>query len=78
MPRVYLTETERRSAKLSTYVYGQMKIRRMSISTLAKKKGISHQALSQKLLKHSFTFEDFCFFIQEFPPSDKELRSIIE
>lgn len=78
MPRVYLTDTDRLYARLTAWVYGQMKIRKLSQRSLAEKRGISHQALSKKLSRGRFDFEDFAFFVKEFHPSDKELREIIE
>ena len=77
MPRVYLTDKERICARLARWVYGELKIRRMSISALAEKMGISHQALSQKLRRESFDFSDFCFFVKEFEPSQKELLYLV-
>ena len=76
MPRVYLTEMDRISARFAAWVYGQMKLRKISQRTLADKRGISHQALSQKLKKQRFEFEDFVFFVQEFKPDDKDLRDL--
>lgn len=77
MPKVYLTDAERLRERLAAYVYGQMKVRRISQRSLAKKRGISHQALSQKLLNRSFNYEDFVFFVQEFEPSQKELLELV-
>lgn len=77
MPKVYLTEKERICARLSRWVYGEMKVRRLSQESVAKKMHISHQALSRKLLKSSFDYSDFVFFVKEFQPSDKELKEII-
>lgn len=77
MPRVYLSEKDRLCARLARWVYGELKIRRISQTSLAEKMGISHQALSRKLLKASFDYSDFAFFVKEFQPSDKELREII-
>ena len=77
MPRVYLSDKERICAKLARYVYGELKIRRMSQSDLAAKMGISHQALSQKLRRESFDYTDFCFFVKEFEPSQKELLDLV-
>ena len=76
MPKVYLTKTDESKAKFTAWIYGQMKLRKYSQQTLAKKRGISHQALSRKLLTQSYNFEDFLFFVNEFQPSDKELRDI--
>ena len=77
MPKVYLTEKDRICARLSRWVYGEMKVRRLSQESVAKKMNISHQALSRKLLKSSFNYSDFVFFVKEFQPSDKELKEII-
>lgn len=78
MPKVLITESQRTCARLSRWVYGEMKVRRITQTALAKKRGISHQALSRKLKEQSFDYIDFVFFVKEFQPSDKELREIIE
>ena len=77
MPKVYLTEKQRICSRLAKWVHGEMRSRRLSQRTVAEKMGISHQALSQKLLKASFDYTDFIFFVQEFQPSDGELKQII-
>lgn len=77
MPRVYLSEKERLCARLTRWVYGEMRIRRISQATLAEKMGISHQALSQKLKRKSFSYTDFCFFVKEFEPTQKELLELV-
>lgn len=77
MPKAYITEDERTCARLARWVYGEMKVRRITQRNLAEKMGITHQALSQKLQKQSFSYPDFAVFVREFQPSDKELREII-
>ena len=77
MAKVYLTEKDRMCSRLSKWVYGEMRIRRISQRTLAEKMGISHQALSQKLKKHSFNYSDFLFFVKEFEPTQKELLELV-
>ena len=77
MPKVYLSEKDRLCARLARWIYGEMRIRRISQRTLADKMGISHQALSQKLRRQSFDYTDFIFFVKEFQPSNKELLEII-
>ena len=77
MPKVYLTEKDRLCARLSKWVYGEMKFRRLSQTAVADKMGISHQALSKKLKNANFNYSDFIFFVQEFQPSNKELMEII-
>ena len=77
MPKVYLTEKDRLCGRLARWVYGEMKVRKITQRYIAEKMNISHQALSQKLRKESFDYTDFVFFVKEFQPTDKELREII-
>ena len=76
MPKVYLTETERLCASFSEWIYGQMKINRIRQYDLAKRLGITSSALTQKLKKSRFNFEDYLFFVKEFQPDEKKLREI--
>ena len=77
MPKVYLTEREQMCARLSKWLYGELRVRRMSQATLAEKMGISHQALSRKLRTSSYSYSDFVFFMKEFEPDQKELLELI-
>ena len=77
MAKIYLTEKQRLCSRLARWVYGEMKVRRLSQAQVAKKMGISHQALSQKLRRESFDYTDFVFFVKEFQPTNKELLDII-
>ena len=77
MPKVYLTESDRICSRLARWVYGEMKVRRITQQSLSEKMGISHQALSQKLRKGSFNYTDFVFFVKEFQPTDRDLKEII-
>jgi len=77
MPKVYLTDWDRACARLSRYVYGEMRVRMISQDKLARRRGISRQALGRKLKESSFDFKDFVFFVQEFGSNDKEIREII-
>lgn len=76
MPKVYLTETERLCRGLSEWIYGQMKINRINQYALAHKLGITPSALTQKLKKSRFNFEDYLFFVKEFQPDEKKLREL--
>jgi len=77
MPKVYLSEQDRLCSKLSRYVYGNMRIRRITQKEMAKKMNISQQSLSRKLKNASFNYSDFLFFVKEFEPSQKELLEIV-
>lgn len=77
MPKVYLNERDRLCSKLSRYVYGEMRIRRITQKEMAKKMNITQQSLSRKLKEESFDFSDFLFFVKEFEPSQKELLDLV-
>ncbi len=77
MPKVYLTEKDRLCSRLAKWVYGEMRVRRISQQTLSKKMGIAQQSLSRKLKEERFSYDDFAFFVKEFRPTDGELREII-
>lgn len=77
MPRVYVTTNERLCARLAAWVYGQMKVNRITQRELANRRGVSQQAISDKLKYHRFDFEDFVTFVELFNPDDEEIRRLI-
>lgn len=77
MPRVYVIKDQKRNARLAAWVYGELKVRELTQSDLAKRRGVSQQAISLKLKKHSFDFEDFACFVEMFDPSDAEIKRLI-
>lgn len=77
MPKVYVTNNERLCARLAAWVYGQMKVRRITQQDIADIRGVSRQAISKKLISQSFDFEDFVTFVELFEPDDSELRRLI-
>lgn len=77
MPKVYLSEQERLNTRLAAWVYGQIKIQGISQTKIAKERGVSKQAISQKLRTKSFDFEDLCCFVRLFEPETDELRQLL-
>ena len=77
MPRVYITSDEHRNAKLAAWVYGEMKVKKIPQRVLAQRRGVSQQAISEKLRNHRFDFEDFALFVEMFDPTDEELRRLL-
>ena len=77
MPTVYLTLEDKIDQRLSAYVYGELMTRRIPQGTLAKELGISQPALSQKLRKKKFSFDDFVRIIHFFKPDEKELNRLV-
>ena len=78
MPRVYVTKNEKLNARLAAWVYGQMKINRITQRVLAEARGVSQQAISDKLRYQRFDFEDFACFVEMFNPSDAEIKRLIK
>ena len=78
MPKVILTKEQRASARLAEWVYGQMKMQRITQKEVAKRLGISQQAVYNKLSRRSFEFEDLICFIEIFRPDLKTLAWLME
>ena len=77
MPMIYLTLEDRLDSRLASFVYGELKAQRIPQETLAKSMGISQSALSQKLRKKRFTFDDFIRIVHFFKPDEKELNRLV-
>ena len=78
MPKVYLSEKDRLSARLAKWVYGEMKLRGMTQAQLAEMLFISQQALSKKLSRASFSYEDFVLLVKVFEPTANELAALVK
>ena len=77
MPKTYLTREMRLREKLTTWIYGQMKVNKMSQQQVAKSLGLSQAGLSLKLKKQSLTFDDFIFFLNLFKPDTDEIMDLV-
>ena len=77
MPRVYLSETERLTERFTAWVYGQMKVRKISQRVLASEMDISQPALTKKLKNRSFSFIDFLNIVRVLEPDSEELIRLI-
>ena len=77
MPKVILTKEERASARLAEWVYGQMKMQRITQKEVAKRLGISQQAVYNKLHRRSFEFEDFICFLDIFQPDESQISRLV-
>ena len=77
MPRVYLNEKDRLSDRLASWVYGQMKLNRITQQRLADELGISQQALGKKLKNKQFSYKDFITFVAFFCPDASELAWLV-
>lgn len=77
MPKTYLTKQDQLNSRLARWVYGELKVRKMSQAQLAREMQISQQALSMKLRIARFTFDDLCTFIRVFEPSEDEIERLV-
>ena len=77
MPKVYLSEEERLCEKLSRWIYGELKVQKLSQKQLADEMNISQQMLSYKLKNRSFTFEDFIKAVKTLKPDVEEVMILI-
>lgn len=77
MPRVYLSENERLSERLSAWVYGQMKVKKIPQRIMAEELEISQPAFAQKLKNRSFSYTDFLTFVRVLEPGTKELERLL-
>ena len=76
MARVYVTKTDRQRDRLVAYVISELKVRGLRQQDLANYMGISQQALSQKIRRKSFHFEDYVQIVNYFGADDFHLRRL--
>lgn len=76
MPRVHITKTDRQRDRIVAYVISELKVRGLRQQDLANYMGISQQALSNKLRRKSFHFEDYVQIVNYFNADDYELRRL--
>ena len=77
MPKVFLSEKDRLSDRLASWVYGQMKLSRVTQKQLADELQITQQALSYKLKNRQFSFADFVTIVSVFAPDPSELAWLV-
>ena len=76
MPKVHVTKVDRQRDRLAAYVHSNLKIKGLHQHDLAKYMGISQQALSQKIRRKSFHFEDYVQIVNYFGADEYELRRL--
>ena len=77
MPMIFLTKEERLSSRLASYIYGELKARRIRQADLAHRMGISQPTLSLKIRNKRFSFEDFVAVVDFFKPDEKEINRLV-
>jgi len=77
MPRVYLSENDRLSERLVSWLYGEMKAQGIPQRIMAEEMQISQPAFAKKLKNRSFTFTDFLTIVRVLKPDAKELDRLL-
>jgi len=78
MPKVYLDNDDRLNAKLTAWIYGQLKVQHKSQKGLADEMGMCQQALSRKLAAQSFKFTDLVHAIHYLQPDMETLKDLLD
>lgn len=77
MPKVYITKQEKLNSDLSAWIYGQMKVQKVSQTKMAKMIGIKQPSLNYKLKHGNFTFEDLAVIFGELKPDADTLSRLM-
>lgn len=78
MPKVYLDNDDRLNAKLTAWIYGQLKVQGKSQKGLADEMGVCQQAVSRKLAAQSFKFTDLVHAIHYLQPDMETLQDLLD
>lgn len=73
MPKIYLSDTEKLEARLSTWVIGTMKQKNISQKQMGEEIGVKQQTFSKKLRNHTIDFGDFVNIISVLKPDRETL-----
>lgn len=76
MPKVHITKIDRQKDRIVAYVISELQVRGLRQQDLANYMGISQQALSNKLRRKSFSFENYVQIVNFFGADDYELRRL--
>ena len=77
MPKTYLTKQEKLNIKLSAYIYGTMRAKRISQSRMAELMGITQPSLNRKLRLGKFTFQDLVVVFDVLKPDAETLTQLM-
>lgn len=77
MPKVYITKQEKLNNNLSAWIYGNMKVRNISQSTMADRMGIKQPSLNYKLRHGNFSFQDLTTIFEILQPDEQTLIKLM-
>ena len=77
MPKTYLTKQEKLNNDLAAWIYGTMRVKRISQSTMAAKMGIKQPSLNYKLRHGNFTYQDLTAVFDVLQPDAITLQRLM-
>lgn len=77
MPKVFTNENDKLCDRLASWVYGQMRVRRITQQQMADELGITQQAFGKKLRRRQFSYRDFLTIVAYFGPEPGEIAWLI-
>ena len=77
MPKVFVTRQEKLNSDLAAYIYGTMRVNKISQETMAERMGIKQPSLNYKLRHGSFTFQDLTAIFDVLKPDAETLSRIM-
>ena len=77
MPKVLLSEEDRASHRLATWVRGEKKLQDINDTDLANGRGVSQPAMSRKIRLESFDFKDFVYLARTLGADAETIRYIL-
>ena len=77
MPKAYITEQEKLNKDLSAWLIGNMRVRGLRQADVARALGISQQALSSKLKRAAFRFDDLVCLFGLLEPDAKTVANLM-
>lgn len=77
MPRISELKPNYMAADIGLLITGQLKRKRVSVTEMSKKLGITRQALSYKLDHGSFSYKDLIILFHELELTDEEILRYI-
>lgn len=77
MPKTYITKQEKLNRNLSAWIYGQMKVNRVTQQQIADAIGIKQPSLNYKLKNGNFTFQDLTSVFAILEPDGETLLRLM-
>ena len=77
MPKTYLTKQEKLNNDLAAWIYGTMRVKRISQSKMAEQMGIKQPSLNYKLRHGNFTFQDLAVVFDILQPDAETLQRLM-